>query len=624
MASGSSTACRCRRTGLVVSAFLVGLALASAALAQQVVPRFEPGQCSFSPGASFSSVRLECGQLVVWQIRDRPAAGTLRLAVAIVHPQTPSTEPPLVLLHGGPSGPGGLRGGEMSAAPRLASTLKRDVIVYDQRGAGASEPTLCPERLAEPSQAGNIADRERRQAAWNADARACVASLKAHGLDPSTFNTITNAADAIDLRTTLKYAQWDVFGVSYGSRLVQELMRRDPRGVRSAVMNSPVQPGPGQEAEVPLAFQRVLDHTFASCAAQPACAGAFPTLTKDFYELWEELNARPIDVEIQSTTSTVTVKLDADRLIRALHNRFTRNASRMPLYIHELRSGDRVGAARVLLSNAAAGASNNTLTDLVGCYESGGPVYQDVLASVALQLRPQFRSLLNTEEECAFWSDRFAGPSERGFVQSDIPTLILTNEFDDRTPTEYARRIAVGLTNARVIELPGLTHGQMSPCAEAIVVSFFEHPTRTPDTTCMARMPPLMFETRNLVPITLILDIASDGSTPNPFSGRWEAGFPDAPVTYQVRLTIAGTGVTGTIGGGAQEFQVFDGRVDGTTVVFKVKSGDGARTITFTGELNGDRLAFTRRVDVPPGAPMGGAGLFGAGGAREFTATRVK
>jgi len=615
--------CRVASDSRVLAVFLLAAAGAvRTASAQPAVPRYERADCPFPPGAWASSVRLECGYLVVYRNRERPSAGTFRLAVAILHPLTPSTDPPLVLPHGGPSGPGGLRGGEMSFASRNAPILKRDIIVYDLRGAGFSEPALCPETVQQGERGRNEPDRARRQALWNAGARACVDNLTAHGIDPGAFNTTANAADLIDLRKTLGYRQWDAMGVSYGSRLVQEIMRRDPDGVRSAILDSPVIPGPGQQAEVPVAFQRVLDHTFVSCAAQPTCAAAFPTLTKDFYELYDELNATPVEV-IYAMAETTTVRFDGERLIRALHNGFGMRASRTPLFIHELKHGDRVRTARLLLGNSAVARNSNVLTDLVGCYEGGGAAYQQHLASAALEVRAPFRPLLNTAEECPIWQERFATPAEREFVRSDIPTLILTKEFDDRTPTDYGRRIAAGLTHVQLLELRGVAHGQSSECQRQIVLSFLANPARAPDISCAEAIPPLSFETRNLEPRSLVMVIASTGPAPSPFAGRWEAVFGGAPVIYRFDLQITGRDLTGVINVAAQAHPIFDGHIDGQTISFKANSPDGGRTVTFTGSLRSGELLFTRTVQVLPGGNPGGVGLFGASGPSTFTAIKV-
>jgi hypothetical protein len=74
----------------------------------------------------------------------------------------------------------------------------------------------------------------------------------------------------------------------------------------------------------------------------------------------------------------------------------------------------------------------------------------------------------------------------------------------------------------------------------------------------------------------------------------------------------------------AETLQVFDGRIDGTTMTLKFKNPGGGRTITLTGQLQGDEISFTRQVDVAPGGALGGQGFFGARGARTFTARRTR
>jgi hypothetical protein len=81
-------------------------------------------------------------------------------------------------------------------------------------------------------------------------------------------------------------------------------------------------------------------------------------------------------------------------------------------------------------------------------------------------------------------------------VRSDIPTLILTAHFDDRTPTEQARRIAAALGRAYLVEFPDETHdARPSACHAAIVAQFYAEPTKSPDTSCVGSIPPIPFAT---------------------------------------------------------------------------------------------------------------------------------
>jgi imidazolonepropionase-like amidohydrolase len=125
---------------------------------------------------------------------------------------------------------------------------------------------------------------------------------------------------------------------------------------------------------------------------------------------------------------------------------------------------------------------------------------------------------------------------------------------------------------------------------------------------------------------TVTLVVSGAGNTATVFAGTWET---DVQGQASVDLKVDGTKLTGTAKafvkpGFAQTLEVFDGRIDGNTMTFKVKSPDGDRTITFTGTVAGNEIDFTRDVEVVAGGFPGGQGLFGVGGAPRFSARRVK
>ena len=117
------------------------------------------------------------------------------------------------------------------------------------------------------------------------------------------------------------------------------------------------------------------------------------------------------------------------------------------------------------------------------------------------------------------------------------------------------------------------------------------------------------------------LVVTAAENTATAFAGTWATDFQGQA---SVDLTANGTKLTGTIKGTAATAQIFDGRIDGNTMTFKVKSPDGDRTITFTGTVTGNEIDFTRDVEVVAGGGPGGLGLFGALGPRRFSASRVK
>ena len=309
-----------RYVNRLVGAALLAGALAPTGAAQSKVPRFERGDCLLN-GDWARDVRRECGWLVVPESRDRPNTTTIRLAVEIFRASEPNGAPPLVLLHGGPGGPGGIRlysaGVAMSPWPK-----HRDVVIYDQRGAGLSEPTVCPayDRVAES--AYNLRDGAERDARLLAARRACIAELDAKHIDRSAYNTAASGADLIDLRRALGYAEWDIRGTSYGARLAQEVMVRDRRGIRAVELASPVARGFPLRAEQPLSTQRAFERLFAACALQPSCHDAFPNVEQDFYASYDELTKSPVPVPVTSLDGpTNTVWIDGNRLVAYIRDR---------------------------------------------------------------------------------------------------------------------------------------------------------------------------------------------------------------------------------------------------------------------------------------------------------------
>ena len=607
-------------------AFLVALTLSLDSYSQTSVPRFEKTPCPGGPIRLPPEIKPECGVLVVPQDRAKPEGRSFRLSVVILRAVPASSAPPVVMLHGGPSGPGGILGGEALRALAWVPKLRRDIIIYDQRGAGLSEPKLCPEAYAQPEKYLQAATEKEREEVGMSQSKACVASLKANGIDPDMFGTEINAHDLADLRKVLGVSKWDLFGVSYGGRLAQEAIRRDPEGVRSVVIHSPSIVSAGSESDTPLTRQRLFEHVVAACKAQAECASAFPTFEKDFFAVYEELNRKPIDVTIDDARGPIKIRLDGFRFLKTATNPGSVRVSKMPLLVKELLHGDRTKAAVFMLNRrVGSGVGNNALTELVGCYDGYGPVYAKRLAEVSKQVRAEFRIFENDLEQCPTYHSRFTSDAGHTLVRSDIPALVLTAEFDDRTPTEHGKRIASALKNSYHFELPGVAHGGgiADGCGESLVLQFLQNPNRKPEASCLASMPRIKFELKTLESPTLFFTIASADGKATAFTGSWGALYPVVDSAVRFELRADGGTLTGTyIARGTQAFDIYDGSITGDTISFKIKSPDGERTVSFVGKLSGDEIVFQRDVEIRPGGRPGGAFIWGSGGPKNFSAAR--
>src|SRR5690606_10802689 len=104
--------------------------------------------------------------------------------------------------------------------------------------------------------------------------------------------------DVEDLRRALGYEQWNLYGISYGTRLALTVMRDYPQGVRSAILDSAYPLQANIVTETPRNFRRARDVFFAGWAADAACNEAYPELEPFFFDLVAQLNAEPIMVEV--------------------------------------------------------------------------------------------------------------------------------------------------------------------------------------------------------------------------------------------------------------------------------------------------------------------------------------
>src|SRR5512145_2828573 len=106
--------------------------------------RFEKTDCWFKepPGRD-----VECGWVIVPEDHAKPDGKTIKLAAARFTSDASTPEPdPVIYLEGGPGGSAlksYINQFDFFFGPLLE---KRDVILFDQRGTGYSEPALsCPE-----------------------------------------------------------------------------------------------------------------------------------------------------------------------------------------------------------------------------------------------------------------------------------------------------------------------------------------------------------------------------------------------------------------------------------------------------------------------------------------------
>lgn len=492
-----------RTLGLAV---LVGLGASPGALGAADDP-VRPAAWKATDCATFDLTEVppsvDCGYVAVPLRHAEPGGPTIELATVIVRAPAESRAPDPVFVAQG--GPGGSSISAFAQAliddPGLRLSANRDHVVWDQRGTLYSKPALlCPEA----TQASLEAALETAPVDPDPDPetlayRACGERLSREAGELSAFNTVENADDAEFLRVALGYDRINYYGVSYGTLLGQYLMRQHPGSVRAVILDAVVPTTFSLITDTPFVTQRIGEKYFEGCAEEPACAAAFPGLGPRFVELLDRLDRDPVVVTTYDPEDedgeTYRVKLTGELLggliYGALYDPSAQPA--VPLVVDRATKGDFALVESLLMPGAffdhetAEGMYTAVVCADHGDADPDAVDYAGLAPRIAEGGRAGARGMLET---CREWKIELLPREVLEPVKSEIPTLLLSGNYDPITPPSFAVRVAETLGSAHLVSFPGGSHGQAfgEECATGIIRRFLDRPEEAPDAAC-AREP---------------------------------------------------------------------------------------------------------------------------------------
>jgi pimeloyl-ACP methyl ester carboxylesterase len=212
-----------------------------------------------------------------------------------------------------------------------------DIVLIDIRGTGKSNPLNCNSLQYTAGLQEQFDEMYPVQAV-----KECYDSLSMIA-DLSQYTTSIIAEDMDEVRQWLGYKKIHLFGLSYGTKLAQEYMRRFPDAVQSVVLFSPVI----MNSKMPLPFarfaQNALDSLFADCGKDSVCNYSFPNLSYEFNFLKEKGRRVPFEVDhimSDGTKKKITISWDAfqTKIRTLLYLPFTQR--NVPYIIHETYNGN--------------------------------------------------------------------------------------------------------------------------------------------------------------------------------------------------------------------------------------------------------------------------------------------
>ena len=414
--------------------------------------------------AKRDSVAAEWGTLQVPENRSGPRSRTIELAFVRFPSTAKHPAPPIVYLAGGPgnSGIAAARGSRFPLFMALRSVA--DIIALDQRGIGASVPALdCEERSDYPM------DRPGDRGLWLdlvlGKCRSCAQSWRVRGVDLDGY-TVSESADDLDaLRAALGAESITLWGISYGTTLGLDFMRRHPTRAHRAILAGIE--GLDDMVKRPGQVDSML-HVISTLASRDSAVGRdVPDMERVMREQLRVLEGRPMSVRIDNvatkdTTDSVTVVLGPYDYRWALYQLLgTKDYEWVPGFVWSLADGDPrterwwagivarerrsgIGTAVTYCTDCASGASPARRARVSA--EAPGAVIQDV----ANILYP---------DVCDAWGVRDLGEAfRRPLVDCRVPTLFISGTLDVRTPPAQAEAVRAGFRTSTHLQIDGATH----------------------------------------------------------------------------------------------------------------------------------------------------------------------
>lgn len=395
---------------------------------------------------------------------NRATAGGATLVLTFVRISSTASLPraPIVFLAGGP-GDAGTRAVQGMPRELLDQLLAvADVIAFDQRGTGRSQPTnpACPPGAMVPTD--RVADPVAMLAVLRTRVESCLADAKRDGIDVLGLTTTESADDLEDLRRALGVPRLSFLAGSYGTHLALATARRYPASVERMV----------------LAGVEGLDDTFKLPSRVDSVLATIaqrkrPSLLHDIRALRARLAARPGTFTFPTGQTIVLGEWDLQRWIS--------------------ESLDAVPKINAMLAGIAAMRDSNDLRAL-GRWALGYRVSRPL-------------NLMNLAMDCASYASasrlaRIRREAPTGLVgdainfplpnlcdapslprlpeayrdgwTADVPALLISGTFDGRTPVQNSEDAAHHLPRARSLVVDGASHALFrEPEVTSALLAFF-------------------------------------------------------------------------------------------------------------------------------------------------------
>ena len=453
--------------------------------------------CDLTLPSLARGIDAKCGYFTAPEDWENPKGHKIKLYFAVIPARKKTTKPdPLFFFTGGPGQASTETYPQVAQAFRLINR-ERDIIVIDQRGTGRSNPVKCDRSMFsdltyEPTKEQTIA--------W---VKKCVAAFKG-GLEHYTTTSSIKDFDAI--RNALGYEKINIYGISYGTRIAQTYMRLFPKRIRTVIIDGvvPQEMILGWDTSIN-APNRVRTWLLQRCKADVSCNKAFPKLKESLQQFEAMLkrksktlkskankalqvpisqpNSQPTTNVAKATKPDAKGNKEVSKIMSFTHPRTNKHFKAgvswstwalgfrlfgyssdmiavLPLLIDDCskRKDPRPLLKWIVAQMESLGGALSSLENSVICAEDF-----PFLAAEKAKYKGDFRYGKKRVESlpilCNHWPHKPVSKDFKARIKSDIPTLILSGQYDPVTPPKFGTQVAKHLSQSLHIVVPGEGHG---------------------------------------------------------------------------------------------------------------------------------------------------------------------
>jgi pimeloyl-ACP methyl ester carboxylesterase len=459
----------------------------------QSVGDIEEADC-FLPDCSFipPGREVEFGKITVPEDYSKPDGRLMKMAFAVVKSNDSVKQPDPVIFF--------MPGWGMPAIENLGGLMYaysfpgRDIIFFDRRGTGFSEPEMCDwlgaaawEDLASDMSHEEFQKRQTERL------NKCLDSLETKDIDFNRYGHNTQARDVLLLAEKLNYPEYNLLGISMGTRGVQNFLRTSDTSsvkVRSAIFDSALPMGRSMQGQMNTTYVRALDMLLEECKNNAACNSKFPDLKSRYSEFLSTLEDDPFVVPLQNGSEFSFNKEEVNYML-LLFASSNLSYIHIPIQIEQFinRNSKAIAAYMPMLQMGTPAIYNgvgaiNFVYDHKAFQEQGTKDYNESLETEGDYV------VVDGYVDFYMKDKRFdLDPLEGEPVKTSVPSLVLAGDFDPVSPPEWTEQLLPHLENHHYFKLPAMAHMLSSdPCVRSLMLEFLDEPAEKPAPACLEEL----------------------------------------------------------------------------------------------------------------------------------------